>query len=299
MPNVERLSWEELRSQTVADSALIEGWRGVPGSMPIIRPDLLSAIKFITATVVARSRLRRLTSWRSEELVLFLLQQAYLNQRASAELTTSHNLFFGPHNQLPCTPESLEARMAVISQYVPTSEPILIIGDDDLQSLSLARRGFSDVTVVEIDARIADYISDISRAEGLGIRVICQNIEKSGIELARPYRATLIDPPTDREGLRAFLAGVFRTNVRETGYLLFLNTNLLAHQRGGYEALRSSLCEAQFILRERLIGTNTYSLPRIPKALLRFGIRLVMPALARRQIQFYCADLMVLECRGS
>jgi hypothetical protein len=290
-------SWDELREQTLANRALITAWRGKRPEVnePLqMRSALSAAVKFAASTLAGSSRLARLRSWTAEELALFVLQQAYLNERASDEAQDSPGLLFGSHNQLPCTAATLKRRLVILAEHVPASAPILIIGDDDLQCIGLARLGYSDITVVEIDPVIVGHIRDISRQEKLGIRVECGNIQEIGTDLTREYRATLIDPPTDEIGLDAFVSGVFRLNATGSRNLLFLSTNPLSHQRHGYEQLRSVL-NRHFSLRERHTGINVYSIPRIPKALLNIGMQLAEPHLAVGRIRFYCADLFIFE----
>jgi hypothetical protein len=293
-------TWQELKQETLAHRASMMGRQSSrPHSSEVAKTQswLLAMIKFAVSALPRKSRLARLSTWSAEELALFLSQQAYLNQWASKnEAQSSCNLFFGSHNQLPCTSSSLERRLAVVEQHIPPSGAILILGDDDLQSVSLARRGYRDITVVEIDPAIASHIRDISKSEDLGISVECRNIQAAGSELRRKYHATLIDPPTDPDGLEVFLSGVFRLNVKTAGNMLFVSTNPLAHQRNGYEKLRSVLNE-QFVGLARYSGINVYEIPRIPKAVLSIGMRLTEPTLSK-PIHFYCADLLVLKARG-
>ncbi|MGB8645737.1 MAG: bis-aminopropyl spermidine synthase family protein [Anaerolineae bacterium] len=119
-----------------------------------------------------------------------------------------------PRNENPdldqgaMTPESLFRRIALMVQQgdVATRE-IVTLGDDDLASVALALTAFPErVTVLEIDPRLCEYISNVAAQNDLNIRVIQQDLAaRLPHELVGSFDTFVCDPPETEAGLLLFV----------------------------------------------------------------------------------------------
>jgi predicted methyltransferase len=106
------------------------------------------------------------------------------------------------------TPESLFRRIAqMIQQGDVAGREIVALGDDDLASVALALTGLpARVTVLELDARICDYVAGVADNRGLNIRVLQQDLAthlpqgQSGM-----FDTFVCDPPETEAGLLLFV----------------------------------------------------------------------------------------------
>ena len=229
-------------------------------------------------------------------LYYFVLEQIYRNATLSDD-ERSTNWIFGPHHQLPCSAATLENRVALIKQHVALDQPLLIIGDDDMQSLRLAEEGFTDITTIEIDPVIARLISDAGAQKSRPIKVVCQSIEDVDDDLVSPYGAILMDPPCNPKDLTVFLDGAHRLSAGQPGSKLFLSTHLLSHGEDGYNGLRQILADHGYrgLLYEPAF--NRYPVPRVSMAILNAMVRIAVPAVGKSPAHFFVSDLVVLESR--
>jgi N4-bis(aminopropyl)spermidine synthase len=111
-------------------------------------------------------------------------------------------------NQGEMTPESLFRRVAwMLTLGDITGKRVVVLGDDDLASIALAlTRQPKEITVLEIDPRLCNYISDVSREHGLQIRVLQQDLTKPlPRELLGAFDTFVCDPPETYEGLLLFV----------------------------------------------------------------------------------------------
>jgi N4-bis(aminopropyl)spermidine synthase len=106
------------------------------------------------------------------------------------------------------TPESLFRRLALLIQQGDVAgREIVTLGDDDLASIALALTGLPErVTVLEIDARICEYIVWVAQSRGLNVRVIRQDLTvRLPAELLGTFDTFLCDPPETEAGLLLFV----------------------------------------------------------------------------------------------
>jgi predicted methyltransferase len=199
---------------------------------------------------------------------------------------------FRRHNQLPCTAATLRRRVEAVRSYIGLESPILIVGDDDLQSLALAAEGFTDITVVEIDEAVTRDIAKAAQAHAGAITVIREDIGRIGA-LGRSFAAILMDPPVNIDGARAFLDGAVRAaGPGET--TLFLNTHLLSYGEAGYGELIEVLGRHGFGALELRRAFSRYAIPRLPRAAVNALLRIVEPRIST-SVHFFVSDLVVLR----
>ena len=282
--------FEVCRQRPGAHQALL----APPGGL---RQRFLSFSCRMTRLLPQGSDIRKLCEPNLHTLHRFVLEQVYRNVALSDVEERSTAWFFGPHHQLPCSAATLEDRVALVKRHVAFDQPLLIIGDDDMQSLRLAEEGFGDITTIEIDPVIAQRISDAAARRSLPIRVVCQSIDDAGDDLVRPYAAILIDPPCNPAGLAVFLDGARRLDAGLPGGRLFLSTHFLSLGEDGYDGLRRSLADSGY---QRVFyepGFNRYPIPRASRVVLNAMLRAIVPGIAESPVRFFVSDLVVLQRR--
>lgn len=83
---------------------------------------------------------------------------------------------------------------------------ILILGDDDLLSIAIALTGLpSKIMVLDIDKRIIDYISAVSKKENLGIEARVYSVEDE-LRLQKEIDIFITDPVESLSGIKLFLS---------------------------------------------------------------------------------------------
>lgn len=263
-----------------------------PGKRPV-KKVLLSLFCRATRLLGEDSDIRKLCG-RWTDLHRFVLEQVLRNRDLPASPDRG-DLFYRGHHQLPCTRETRERRAHEVERVLRKSDPILIIGDDDLQGIELARRGFTDITVIEIDPRLVDHIRRISESEGLGIRLVPEAVQNVPIAWARPYRAVLMDPPCNIRGLRVFLDGAFRLGVPGHEQFLFLHTHLLSYLREGYEELREMFHRNGYELVASRPAFNHYPIPRGPALILNLLLRFADPRIRSAPLRYFVSDFLLFR----
>lgn len=115
-----------------------------------------------------------------------------------------------PRNENPefdqgaMTPESFFRRLALmVHQGDIQGSRIVNLGDDDFASLAIALTGLAEsITVLEIDARIREYISHVGAEHHLPITVREQDLTKPlPRELLGTFDTYVCDPPETEAGL--------------------------------------------------------------------------------------------------
>ena len=69
--------------------------------------------------------------------------------------------------QQPCTKITTKRRVEMASRFAEKDDPILVLGDDDLVGLELARNGFRRVSVLDIDLELITSIGRLAQSENL------------------------------------------------------------------------------------------------------------------------------------
>jgi hypothetical protein len=249
-----------------------------------------AALRALARALPGSGDLRRMANASDADLSVFVVDQICRNSEAGGEDERSAGLLFKCHNQLPCTAATLERRVAQVRRHVGLHAPILIVGDDDLQSLALAREGFSDLTVIEIDEAVAREIAAAAPADC--VTILRQDIAQIG-PLGREFAAILMDPPVNIEGARAFIDGAVRA-AGGGATTLFLNTHLLSYGEAGYRDLLALLDRHGFKALELRLAFSRYAIPRLPRTAINALLRLVEPSVATR-VRTFVSDLVVLR----
>jgi len=112
------------------------------------------------------------------------------------------------YNQAYVTPETTVARLALLTAKGDLQDKSLIIlGDDDLESIAAALSGLPRrVVVLEIDPRLTGFIITLAETHRLAIEVYRQDLRKRlPAELCCQFDTFLTDPPETVYGMELFL----------------------------------------------------------------------------------------------
>ncbi|MEW5851065.1 MAG: bis-aminopropyl spermidine synthase family protein [Myxococcota bacterium] len=135
------------------------------------------------------------------------------------------DLTFG---QASCIPESAVLRCWQLTRARKGPQRVLLIGDDDLLCLPLARMGHK-VTVLDIDGMLVEFIERLARAEKLKADARVQDVrDPLPDELAGRFDAVMMDPMSYEPCLMAFMCRA--TNALKRNGTLYCCVHPLARQ---------------------------------------------------------------------
>lgn len=150
----------------------------------------------------------------------------------SSVVLTNHLREF---HQLPCTEGSALRKACRIQTLAGPTDPILLLGDDDLVGLQLEKMGYSHVTVVDIDERVLAMYGRSSRVA----------VFKHDLRMALPsnlqsaYRVVAFDPPYLHQWFKIFLEAAYFAARKDQTASLFCSLNLSILFPHGLDRLRS------------------------------------------------------------
>lgn len=267
------------------------------------------ALKLIARVVPMNETARRVMMMPLSEQLLYVERLLAFN--ASLKLSTSADETVYDHagkygvvarfNQLPCTPQTRRDRADLFERSGLREASILLLGDDDLVSVELSRRGFTDVTVADCDETLLGVIDTMTASNNRRPHVIKADFIK-GFKTLRPSAAVCLDPPYNAAAVRLFL-DVALANVDATApHTLFVMYNPYLVGSAGRQELESILERAGYSLKKRLEGFNSYRLNRAQGLLIRlsgvllFGRRGRLPARTRLH---YFSDCFIFESKAT
>jgi hypothetical protein len=132
--------------------------------------------------------------------------------------------------QLPCTIKSIDKRVEAIKNRISKDHPLLIIGDDDALSIALAKEGFTDLTVLDIDENVVNEISEAFKTmPEVKVDIRRHDVfEPLPVDLIRDYALVTFDPWYALDGLDAFIAtAVHSSHLNHPQILLSFNCGAL------------------------------------------------------------------------
>lgn len=165
--------------------------------------------------------------------------------------------------QQPCTSETVRRRARFAIETCDRDDAILLLGDDDLVGLELARNGFTNITIVDIDQRLLDSIARQASQEKLTIGIHQHDLRKPApAHLQNDFELVYLDPFYSLEGVRLFLGAAIDFSTTAVAPRFFLSVHLLSLMKDGLNKL-PDLFEQMGV---ELIGFdksfNHYPMPR-------------------------------------
>ena len=139
--------------------------------------------------------------------------------------------------QCPIDNKSLKKRVNLIFEYFKSGK-LLIIGDDDLTTISLSQLSNLNLTVIEFDDRICDVISTESNAKILkfDLRNIYNDIWP---KIDNKFDGFLTDPPYTADGMKIFISVGIR-NIKLNG-LGFIACPYMLNKKESLDLMRETI----------------------------------------------------------
>lgn len=164
------------------------------------------------------------------------------------------------YDQAFVTYDTAFARVAIMDNYGDLKgRRILLIGDDDLISIAIGLLGKAKkITVIEVDERLAKYISKVSSEHGFNIDVIIRDIKDPLPDsMLGSYDTFHTDPPEPIEAIRLFIGrGIATLIPRGAGYisLSLIDSSVYKWQ----EIQRILTLEFRVVITDIIRGFNVY-----------------------------------------
>lgn len=302
-------TWEELRRlalDPVADHEIIRTLARVR-SNPV--RSLVLGLRAV-AIATRNSTYAKLCAAGYAEMTDLFTEQIARNLRVRdvpEERTTFSGPWSGVHrpfNQLPCSVGTLARRTALARELCEPNARVLVLGDDDRLSIALARAGFRDLTVVDIDPGVLADVDSIAKLERLPVRTRVHDLtQPPPRDLAGEYDLVCLDPMCTIEGLRFFLGSAMKLTRRDATILC--STHLMSLLPAGQPELRALLDELGLEVSSFHPAINVYPLSegvqRLQRRIVRVSNLLFFrePALSRPEatVRWFVSDALVLRSR--
>ncbi|MGE0494401.1 MAG: bis-aminopropyl spermidine synthase family protein [Vulcanimicrobiota bacterium] len=127
-------------------------------------------------------------------------------------------------HQQPCSPRTTLDRVERIVAQCPPPARVLVLGDDDLMSLALARHEGYSIDVLELDKELVEFLARSAPS----VRILQKDLSMGlDADFKESYDIVISDPPYNRDGMRFFLhccAGALKPAASSR---LFLSTCLI------------------------------------------------------------------------
>ncbi len=209
--------------------------------------------------------------------------------------------------QLPCTRATALARVELAKERVAYDAPVLVLGDDDGVSIELAKAGFSNIQVVDIDPHILARIQQQARTYDLNIRCLQHDLSKPlSSSLHTDFALIMMDPPCSYEGVSMFLEAAYQINDRRWPQAMMLTTNLMSQLPSGVAQFNAYLRRRQLAVQAFLPGHSTYPLPAGRRHFLNAAIAVAglltgnwrILRSKRWRLHFFVSDMLMLCPQG-
>ncbi|MFK7872559.1 MAG: bis-aminopropyl spermidine synthase family protein [Oligoflexales bacterium] len=206
------------------------------------------------------------------------------------------------HAQQPCTKKTTLSRCEEAERLCGFHKPVLLLGDDDMVGLTMARKGFTDITCVDIDPELCRDIEEQAKRENLSLKVLCHDISTNPPEqFIKNYAMVFIDPIYSVFGLELFLGAAKRfTNVPHECFY-FLSIHLMSLFKHGLQQAEELLAREDIDVIKRYPAFNTYPAPKGPaRAIMLFNRACMKTTLMRKgnHVEYFASDGFLLKPRA-
>lgn len=270
---------------------------------------LIWVARLIVKTLLRDPAYQKFLRFSWKEIVELIFDQAARNkeilksgreQEAISDFASLRNSVKRPHNQLPCTPLTAQRRVEKALEVVDKSAKILVVGDDDLVGLELARSGFTNVTSIDICKEVCEYLRQTAKEEGLPLRILQHDLQNTpSQEYKETYELLFLDPIYSKYGLSLFIGGAYK--FLEPGSLpkLFLSLHCMSLLKEGLAELESELRKYQLEVIDFYSSFNCYRIPGRLAWMIQFFNKKFLNAQYLKQTHyiwpFFLSDAMLLR----
>lgn len=177
-------------------------------------------------------------------------------------------------NQLPCTLDSRMRRADLLTESGLSDKRIMILGDDDLLSVELARRNFLDVAVADCDVRLLTRIARETEGMKHAPRLIRADF-REGLPETERAEVCLLDPPNSiAAALTFFRLAIWSVrHSRDASICMMINPRILGSNFALIERFGES-CGFEIATQVRCF--NSYPLGTVDQLMLRSAWRVLL-----------------------
>lgn len=201
--------------------------------------------------------------------------------------------------QQPCSRLTAMRRVEYAQQIADKSAGILLIGDDDLVGVELARAGFTNITVIDIDQGVLDQLAHIGSQEGYNFKLQRHDIRQQPPEFITKgdYQLVYLDPYYSLEGVETFLGAAMAMTANSRAPYFFLSVHLLSLMKSGLSGLTPLFREFGLELYDFRRSFNFYPIPQKTRSLISLVNRTVTKSkdLVAKDFRFFLSDAIVLR----
>lgn len=202
--------------------------------------------------------------------------------------------------QQPCTIRTATQRVLAAKSFCKKEDKILLLGDDDMVGVQLARSGFKDITILDIDPKIIEYIRDISIKENLNLKLVLQDLAAPiPQKLIDDYSLVFLDPFYSIEGITLFMDAALYLTQKTIKTNYFLSIHLLSLMKKGLTDLDSLLHRLGIEITHFYQSFNTYPVPFKTKKIIDIVNRGMLKEKEiyskGEQLSFFSSDAILLK----
>jgi predicted methyltransferase len=202
-------------------------------------------------------------------------------------------------NQLPCSLASRMRRADLLADAGTKLRKLMILGDDDLLSVELARRGFPQVAVADCDVRLLTRIAQETQELAKPPRLIRADF-REGLPEEEKAEICVLDPPNSIAAALTFFRLAIWTvrHCKDAQVYMMINPRILGSNFSLIERFGES---CGYEISRHLPAFNSYPLGSVDQLMLRSAWRVLLgrtaPALAPDQPLHYSSDCFVFTRR--
>ena len=242
-----------------------------------------------------------------EDIIDIIHDQAIRNSLISSEIKIDEfsNVYKNSHinrryNQQPCTDLTVKKRVEQANHLCSKTDPILVLGDDDMIGIELAKAGFTNVCSVDIDPLICRNLNILAKKHNLPLKTLTHDIRHvPPKEFIQDYRLVFIDPMYSLDGIKLFLEGAFAFTKGRQDTLIFLSLHLMSLLRPGIENFPLLIDSYKLKIMNYIGGFNTYPIPYRLWILIKLFNRRFMKtrtmSSAGYMFRFFLSDAILLK----
>lgn len=303
-------TWDDLAASAVSLDTLL------PQQLPRLKakplPFTYRITRAIIITMMHDANFQKFLRYQWSEIIDLMADQVarnrllsladYAPQRSAPISDRTNTQIFREFSQMPCTPDTALRRVRKVGELVDKNEKILLLGDDDMVSVELAKAGFRHVTAIDICPKVLKHVHDACQAAKVQVKLLQHDLSQPLPEqIARDHALVLFDPQYSVPGVELFLKAALQATADNPSAQFFISVHLMTLLRDGMAALAEVFSQQALEIMEFHQGFNVYPVPARLKGLIDlinlFVIRSKALATEGWSFPFFLSDAIILRKR--
>ena len=204
------------------------------------------------------------------------------------------------YKQQPCTILTVKKRVEMARSLCEYDDPILLLGDDDLVGINLARAGFSKVVIVDIDEKVLEASRKVAQKEGFSLEVFKHDLNKvPPKKYVKPYKVIFLDPFYSINGVEIFLKSAIQMTSDKDKCNFFMSLHLMSLMRDGLGELEQLIEKLGLQICDFHPSFNSYPIPKKIRSWIGLANRTITnsPILRSEGLSFpfFTSDALLLK----